>query len=64
MLFTLKGQRELFSYKFPATGLQELVDYEDVVTYCAILAELTELESEQIEKVYKKRFFQILMVIG
>ena len=55
MLFTLKGQRELFSYKFPATGLQELVDYEDVVTYCAILAELTELESEQIEKVYKKK---------
>ena len=55
MLFTLKGQRELFSYKFPATGIQELVDYEDVVTYCAILAELTELESEQIEKVYKKK---------
>ena len=55
LLFKLKGQRELFSYKFPATGIQESVDYEDVVEYCAILAELTELESEQIERVYKKK---------
>lgn len=52
----LKNQRELFSYRFPATGIQESIKFEETVDLCGLLAELAELASRQIQKVYEKKF--------
>jgi len=49
--------RELFSYRFPATGLKNeieklLPDYEDIVFVCRYVAEVAQLYSECLEKVF------------
>lgn len=51
--------RELFSYRFPATGLKNeieklLPDYEDVVFVCRYIAETAQLYSECLEKAFSK----------
>lgn len=51
--------RELFSYRFPATGLKNeieklLPDYEDVVFVCRYVAETAQLYSECLEKAFSK----------
>lgn len=51
----LKNQRELFSYKFPASGIRDEVRYDDTVNICGLLAELTELSSYKIQEVYEER---------
>lgn len=52
----LRSQRELFSYKFPADGIRGDVKYDETIEICGLLAELTELASWQIQKVYEKKF--------
>jgi hypothetical protein len=51
--------RELFSYRFPATGLKNeieklLPDYEDIVVVCRYVAEAAQLYSECLEKAFSK----------
>ncbi len=52
----LRNQRELFSYKFPADGIRWNMKFDETVEICGLLAELTELVSWQIQKVYEKKF--------
>lgn len=55
-LYYLRGQRELFSYKFPATGIRDKIQFDEVIDLCGLLAELAELASRQIQKVFEKKF--------
>lgn len=53
----LKQSRELFSYKFPSTGLNIINEYNfgEIIEICSTLCELAQLTSEQIQKyVFKK----------
>ncbi|MDF2800678.1 MAG: hypothetical protein K0S61_581 [Anaerocolumna sp.] len=54
--------RELFSYKFPATGINivpnEDFTYEKTVSLCSVLCELAQLNSKQIEKYIIKNCLQ------
>lgn len=52
----LRDQRELFSYKFPASGITDKIDFEGTVDICGLLAELTELSSYKIQEVFEKKF--------
>lgn len=46
----LKESRELFSYKFPASGFQNnVIEFDDLIEYCGILCELAQLNSEQLQ---------------
>lgn len=56
LLCYLRNQRELFSYRFPATGICDNINFDETVDVCGLLAELTELSSWQIQKVYEKKF--------
>ncbi|ENJ6137806.1 hypothetical protein AB1Z82_003999 [Bacillus cereus] len=51
-LQNLKEWRELFSYKFPASGItnQNEVETDDLISFCGILCELAQLSSEQLQK--------------
>ncbi|MCH5160116.1 MAG: hypothetical protein J1F66_04625 [Clostridiales bacterium] len=55
LLNYLRNQRELFSYKFPASGIRDEVRFDEAVDMCGLLAELTELSSYKIQEVYEKR---------
>ena len=55
LLNYLRNQRELFSYKFPASGIRDVVRFDETVDMCGLLAELTELSSYKIQEVYGKR---------
>ena len=55
LLNYLRNQRELFSYKFPASGIRDQVRFDETVDMCGLLAELTELSSYKIQEVYEKR---------
>ena len=48
----LKEWRELFSYKFPASGVNDNEEYPygDLIESCGILCELAQLSSEQLQK--------------
>jgi len=59
LLNYLKNQRELFSYKFPASGILNEIKYEQTVDICGLLAELTELSSYKIQEVYERKFVDI-----
>ncbi len=59
LLNYLKSQRELFSYKFPASGILNEIKYEQTVDICGLLAELTELSSYKIQEVYERKFVDI-----
>ncbi|GAB6890505.1 hypothetical protein [Geobacillus stearothermophilus] len=53
-LFTAKDYRELFSYKFPASGINitkdvQLIDYEEAIELAALLSEIAQFNSEQLE---------------
>ncbi|MEC2018992.1 hypothetical protein [Bacillus velezensis] len=57
ILNELKVSRELFSYKFPSTGLNFIngYDIDEIIEICSTLCELAQLTSEQIQKyVFKK----------
>lgn len=56
LLCFLRNQRELFSYKFPATGISDDINFDETVKICGLLAELTELSSWQIQKIYENKF--------
>ena len=46
-----KDYRELFSYKFPANGINDFnVSYNEAVDICTFLAELAQFQSEILEK--------------
>lgn len=45
LLYYLRNQRELFSYKFPASGISDDINFDETVEICGLLAELTELSS-------------------
>ncbi|TAN68470.1 hypothetical protein WS9_005850 [Paraclostridium sordellii 8483] len=59
-----KDYRELFSYKFPATGTgimdYEHYSYEKTVDICKILCEIAQLNSYQVEKYVNKNCLQNL----
>ncbi|HZG61405.1 MAG TPA: hypothetical protein VEY68_13195 [Anoxybacillus sp.] len=53
-LSTARDYRELFSYKFPASGTDitkgvQLIDYEEAIELAALLAEIAQFNSEQLE---------------
>jgi hypothetical protein len=52
ILNELKESRELFSYKFPSTGLNIVSEYNlyEIIEICSTLCELAQLTSEQIQK--------------
>lgn len=52
ILNELKESRELFSYKFPSTGLNIVNEYDlyEIIEICSTLCELAQLTSEQIQK--------------
>lgn len=57
ILNELKESRELFSYKFPSTGLDIVNEYSlnEIIEICSTLCELAQLTSEQIQKyIFKK----------
>lgn len=57
----LRNQRELFSYKFPASGIRDQIKFDETVAVCGLLAELTELSLYKIQEVYEKNFFNNLV---
>jgi hypothetical protein len=57
-LFELQDERELFSYKFPASGLTKEPDFEGVVNLCGILVELAELTGRRVQHFIEKHFLQ------
>lgn len=53
-LLTARDLRELYSYKFPASGLTSYFDdgndyYEDLIKMCTIIAETAQFYSEQLQ---------------
>ena len=54
MLLHYKEWRELFSYKFPASGIDRYSDnqytIEELIETCKIICELAQLSSEQLQK--------------
>ncbi len=63
LLFQYKDYRELFSYKFPSSGIDLVRDfgnefeYADTVQLCKMLCEIAQLNSERVEKYVKKHCF-------
>lgn len=55
LLYDLRGERELFSYKFPASGLREDLKLDETIDMCGIVVELAELASRQIQKVFENK---------
>ncbi|WP_151040686.1 hypothetical protein [Bacillus safensis] len=51
ILNELKKTRELFSYKFPSTGLDIVYEYDldDIIEICTTVCELAQLTSEKIQ---------------
>ncbi len=56
LLNYLRNQRELFSYKFPASGIHAKINFDEIVDVCGLLVELAELSSYKIQEVYEKKF--------
>lgn len=55
----LKDNRELFSYRFPASGIIEeysKINSDYIKNICGLLCEISQLTSEQIENYYIKNF--------
>ena len=61
LLERAKEYRELFSYRFPANGINDFaVDLEETINVCAYLAEFAQLQSEALEKQnFKKEQLEI-----
>ncbi len=63
LLFQYKDYRELFSYKFPSSGIDLVRDfgnefeYADTVQLCKMLCEIAQLNSERVERYIKKHCF-------
>ncbi|PIC62616.1 hypothetical protein CSV79_16125 [Sporosarcina sp. P13] len=57
MINGLKEWRELFSYKFPSSGIGLTEEYglDEVIDTCTTLCELAQLSSEQIQKYVLKK---------
>ncbi|PKM51749.1 MAG: hypothetical protein CVV02_05660 [Firmicutes bacterium HGW-Firmicutes-7] len=55
-LYELQDERELFSYKFPASGLTKDPDFEGTVNLCGILVELAELTGRRVQHYIEKHF--------
>ena len=65
---TLQNSRELFSYKFPANGIKNNIEiknnrFEELVKMCTIIAEISQLQSVQLEfclgKILERKIFQV-----
>lgn len=60
ILSRYRNYRELFSYKFPGSGIDLVSDfghrfeYDDTVKLCKILCEIAQLNSEQVERYIEK----------
>ena len=53
--------RELFSYKFPASGLNRLdLDLNEIIESCQLLCEIAQYQSELLEKSYDKNVSEYL----
>lgn len=61
LLERAKEYRELFSYRFPANGINDFtVDLEEAINICSYLAEFAQLQSEVLEKQnFKKEQLEI-----
>lgn len=62
----LRVNRELFSYRFPASGIVSEcreMDIAEVKELCSILCEIAQLTSEQIENYYTKNFSEIKLSV-
>lgn len=59
LLFQYKDYRELFSYKFPASGVSLVsgFEYNDTVQRCKTLCEIAQLNSQQVERYIEKHCF-------
>lgn len=58
-VYYLKAIRELFSYKFPSTGIdcvtnKSMIGLNDTLNYCGLLCELAQLNSEFLEASFNK----------
>ena len=58
-IYKLKAIRELFSYKFPSTGMEcleneTILELDDTLNYCGLLCELAQLNSEFLEASFIK----------
>lgn len=59
-LLKYRNYRELFSYKFPGSGIDLVRDfgdefeYADTVQLCKVLCEIAQLNSEQVERYIEK----------
>ena len=58
----LRDQRELFSYRFPASGIRDKIKFDETVNICGLLAELTELSLYKIQEVYEKNSLTVSSV--
>lgn len=58
LMLYLRSQRELFSYKFPASGICKSIKFDDTVDICGLLSELTELGSYRIQEIFDKEFLK------
>lgn len=55
LLESAKDFRELFSYKFPAKGINNFaVQIEEAIDICKLFAEVAQFQSELLEKSYEK----------
>lgn len=59
VLTQIRDYRELFSYKFPTTGLKQLPEevsaqIEDVIELCRLLVEVAEFQSERLDQSFTK----------
>lgn len=68
-IYKLKAIRELFSYKFPSTGMkciekEGILELDDTLNYCGLLCELAQLNSEFLESSFirhtKDKSFSII----
>ncbi len=54
-IFKVKNTRELFSYKFPASGSDNfLIDYDELIEQCTLLVEIAQIYSFELEKSFTK----------
>ena len=55
-LLSLRNERELFSYVFPANGMTDSPDLNEIVSICGFLVELAELTGRRIQSFFEKHF--------
>lgn len=54
----MQYERELFSYVFPASGINKNVDFESVVNLCGVFVELAELTGRRVQHYIEKNYLQ------